>query len=125
MYLRDQVIRFVIIGGVATSVQYAILIVLVRFASSEPVVASTIGFAISAVLNYLANRRFTFRSRARHGDAVPRFVLVALVGLLINASILAVLHDAMGLHYLVAQVAATGATLMWNFWFNRIWTFAS
>ena len=109
--------------GLATALQYAILVVLVEGLQWPPVFASSIGFAVSALGNYLLNRRFTFRSQRRHLEAAPRFAVVAVIGFWINAAVVWLAFDAAGLHYLVAQVVATLATLGWTFVANRNWTF--
>jgi putative flippase GtrA len=114
---------FAVIGALATAIQYATLIVLVEAQLAGAVSASTAGFALSAVANYLLNRRFTFRSTRAHSEAFVRFAVVASVGLGMNASLVWLFHLIAGLHYLVAQVLATCSTLLWNYGANRIWTF--
>lgn len=121
----DQFVRFSLIGGVATALQYAILIALVETALADAVAASTIGFAISALVNYALNRSFTFRSSKSHAEALPKFGTVALLGLALNASLLWLFHVAAGLHYLPAQLLATGGTLSCTFTLNRSWTFSA
>lgn len=114
--------RFVLVGGVATAIQYALLVILVRGFGMAPTPASSIGFALSAAVNYLLNYRFTFRSNRPHGPAAARFAALAGAGLLINAAVMHVLVG-VGLHYLLAQVCATGVVLFWNFIGNSFWTF--
>jgi putative flippase GtrA len=114
--------RFVLVGGVATVVQYALLIALVRFVGADPVWASTAGFLVSAVVNYLGNYHYTFRSRRDHGGALLRFAILAGVGLLLNAALMRALVLA-GWHYLLAQIVVTALVLLWNFIGNSVWTF--
>ena len=123
MSVKTQFVKFALVGGLATAVHYAILVALVESLRWPPVAATSVGFAVSALGNYLLNRRFTFRSRRRHVEAAPRFAVVAVVGFWINAGVVWLAFDAAGLHYLVAQVVATLATLGWNFAGNRHWTF--
>jgi putative flippase GtrA len=120
----EQFIRFAIVGAIATAIQYAILIALVHGALAGPVVASSFGFAVGALANYALNRSFTFRSSQAHAEALPKFAIVALLGLAVNASLIWLFHIPVGLHYLLAQVLATGGTLLLNFTLNRIWTFS-
>jgi putative flippase GtrA len=120
-----EFVRFAIVGGIATAIQYALLILLVRMAAAGVIVASTIAYAASAVVNYSINRDFTFRSRRTHLDAFPKFVIVCVGGLLLNAALMLLFNEAIGLHYLLAQVLSTIATLFWNFALNRTWTFSS
>jgi putative flippase GtrA len=122
--LTGRLVRFGLVGGVATGLQYLLLIVLVREAGLWPTVASGVGFAISAVVNYLLNYHFTFRSRRPHGPALARFMTLAVVGLAINSVLMQVLLGA-GWYYLVAQLGATTVVFLWNFVGNSVWTFAA
>ena len=118
----SRFVRFAAVGGVATAIQYAILILLVRGFGVGPTAASSIGFVLSAIVNYLLNYRFTFQSNRPHGPAATKFGLLAATGLLINAAIMH-LMTAAGVNYLLAQVCATGVVLFWNFIGNTLWTF--
>lgn len=124
MRLFVQFSRFAVIGAIATGLQYLVLVLLVRSNLAGAVAASSIGFATSSLLNYLLNRRFTFRSAKRHAHALPRFLAVAGVGLCINGLLMWLLSYPIELHYLIAQMAATAGTLLWNYSMNRLWTFA-
>ena len=117
-----QFARFAMVGGIATLIQYAVLLALVQLAGLNPVWASAIGYALSAVLNYLMNYRYTFRSQAHHGRAALKFVTIAGLGLLLNSLVMAGLIRA-DAHYLAAQVVATAVVLLWNFFGARYWTF--
>ena len=116
--------RYIVVGGIATAIQYAILILLVRGLGMAPTPASSIGFVLSAGVNYLLNYRFTFRSNRPHGPAAAKFAALAGTGLLINAAIMHVMTGA-GAQYLIAQVCATGAVLFFGFIGNTIWTFGA
>ena len=120
----EQFMRFAMVGGIATAMQYVILVVLVHAGLAGAVAASSIGFAASSLANYALNRSFTFRSSKAHSDALPRFFVVAMLGLALNAGLMWLFNVLIGIHYLIAQVLATGGTLLWNFALNRIWTFS-
>jgi len=113
----------VAVGGFATLVQYAVLVACVELAGWPPFTSSALGFCLSAAANYALNYRFTFMSSARHRETTGRFLLVAACGLGINTGTMYVLGGVEGLHYLVAQVAATGLALAWNFSAHNLWTF--
>jgi putative flippase GtrA len=120
--LARQFLIFAAVGAVGTGVQYVVLIALVA-AGTNPVAASTVGFLISAVANYLVNYRLTFRSTLPHSSVAPRFAVIAASALLLNALLMWIQIHRFGLQYLVAQVVTTGLVLIWNFIFSRLWTF--
>jgi putative flippase GtrA len=73
----------------------------------------------------LINRRLAFSgTTARHQDALPRFLLVAVVGAVINGALVWTGSNLLGMHYLVAQALATILVLGITFQLNRSWTFA-
>lgn len=123
MKLGIQFLLFAVVGAAGTGGHYFVLILLVQLFHVTPVVASSIGFMVGAVINYALNYKITFRSNARHLVAVRRFFTVALVGAVINSAIVwGGIHFAM-MPYLIAQVIATAVVLIINFALNKIWTF--
>jgi len=123
MVLASQFGRFLLVGGFCTALQYLILAALVQAAGVDPVVASSIGYLLSALANYDLNYRLTFRSRVPYLGGMLRFALVMTTGLVLNGAVMALGTKALALHYLVAQVAATIVVLFWNFFAHRRWTF--
>ncbi|MGA8706164.1 MAG: GtrA family protein [Steroidobacteraceae bacterium] len=115
--------RFLLVGGLCTILQYALLILFVEEVHLSPTAASTIGYVASSLVNYLLNYSFTFKSTAEHRRSMPRFVVIALCGVALNAAVTFVGTAVLGLHYLLAQVIATCLTLGWNFVANLRWTF--
>lgn len=57
-----EILRFAIVGVLATLLQYAIYWILVGWL--VPTIAMTIGYAISFVFNFVASTRYTFRVEA-------------------------------------------------------------
>ncbi len=121
--MAPQFFRYAGAGAVGTAFHYAVLIALVQLANIGAVAASTAGAITGAIVNYALNHRFTFASRRTHGRALPRFALVALAGVVLNAIVVAAVLAAAGPHYLVAQVVATAAVLGAGYLANRLWTF--
>jgi putative flippase GtrA len=121
--MAPQFLRYAGAGVAGTAMQYAVLIVLVQLAGLGAVAASTLGAVAGALVNYRLNHQLTFASDKTHGHALPRFALVAVAGIALNAIVLAAMLAFVTPHYLVAQVAATGAVLVAGFLANRTWTF--
>ena len=112
---------FLLVGGFSTALHYAIMALLYNALGVRLVLASNIGFALSALVNYLLTARLTFRSAQSHRVTAPRFFLVAGTGLALNAMLLTVL--APRLHIAVAQILTTLGVLIWNYSINALWTF--
>lgn len=121
--MTPQFMRYALAGAVGTAFHYATLVGLVQFAKASAVLASTLGALVGALVNYVLNYRWTFASKRSHDKALPRFALVALAGIAINAVVMFALLQYVGVHYLVAQVIATAVVLFTNYHANRAWTF--
>jgi len=121
--VRRKLGRFLLVGGFCTLLQYILLTAMVEGFAWSATPASTIGYIVSASVNYLLNYCFTFESSARHARSLPRFGVITGFGLVLNGAVTYVGTTVFGAHYLVAQAAATCVTLLWNFFANLRWTF--
>ena len=106
-----------------TIVHYLVLLGLVSIFLSHPVTASILG-RWRGQWSITFSHHWFFRSKRKHSETLSKFVAVGGLGLVLNAAIMYVLVTIASIHYLLAQIAATGIVLLWNFFGNRFWTFA-
>ena len=118
-----QFIKYATAGAAGTVVQYALLLLLVEGAGMGSVLASTCGAVAGAFVNYTLNYRYTFRSSRPHAEAMVKYFTVTAGGIALNALVLAAATSLLGLHYVFAQLLATGVVLLAAFATNRAWTF--
>jgi putative flippase GtrA len=85
--------------------------------------ASTTGFVLGAFVNYALNHSFTFAERARPSRGFAALFRGRRRRTVAEASVMTGMLAVLPLHYLVAQVVATGVVLMTGFLVNRRWTF--
>lgn len=112
------------VGITATLSTYLVLILLVEVWQVSILLASIIGYIVGIIVNYLANYGFTFQSNRHHRILIPKFLVVMFVGLLINVAIMVIGIHWIGIHYVLAQLAAVVVVLGWSFSANRLWVFA-
>ncbi len=122
--LIAQIASFAWVGVLATGAHFATLALVVERGIAGPVVASTFGAVVGAVVSYVLNRAFTFESTRSHAGAVPRFMVVALVSFILNGALMDLLVHRLGVFYLLAQVITTAITMLWTFSGYRVWAFA-
>jgi putative flippase GtrA len=121
--LPRQFSAFVLVGLIATTFHYAVLIGLKELAHWPVVPATLAGYLLGGVISYGLNRRQTFDSDRPHAEAGWRFATVATVGFFITWGLMELLVEHWGAPYLPAQVVTTGLVLFWSFGANRFWTF--
>lgn len=115
--------RYAIVGGMGTATHYGVLIVAIEALGLPVQTAAIAGASVGALVNYVLNYHLTFQSRASHRKAVPRFAVVAALGI-VGSGFGVAAGAAWGLHYLFAQVVCTVLVLLVGFVVNRAWAFS-
>jgi putative flippase GtrA len=152
----ERFLKFVFVGVVGTVIDLGITNILMKFVfhvgkdNAGPAIlwASTIGFTIAVVNNFIWNRYWTYPDSRSHPIALQltQFFAVNIVGLLIRAAIVgllsvpfAVLIGQLPESFLkgfsisrdaeallggdMALLASIGVVMLWNFFVNRYWTY--
>ncbi|WP_220273453.1 GtrA family protein [Pontibacter diazotrophicus] len=87
-------------------------------------VANSLGFLVAGIINYYLNRIWTFYSNDPEiGWQFSKFLLVVLVGLLLNNFIVYLLTDRAKLNFYIAKFGAIVIVFFWNFSINYFYTF--
>lgn len=118
-----HLLLFAALGGIGTLAHYAVLISLVQSGLAGPVAGSTAGFLVGGLTNYQLSRRIVFRSSKPHQETMTKFFLIAGIGLVLNAALMALLTGPLGAPYLPAQILVTGLLVLWHYTGNALWTF--
>jgi putative flippase GtrA len=119
--LALQFLRYVAVGGVAFVVDFGLMVLLREQAGLHHLVAATISFLCGLVVNYLLALAWVFEHRT-HEDRVREFIwygVIGVVGVGLNAAIIAFFADGLGLHYTLAKLIASAVILMFNFGTRR------
>ena len=129
----NEVIKFVLTGGVCFLIEYAALIVLKEWLHLPVVAATPIAFLISVVFNYLLCVRWVF-SGAQEGSKKAQlgFAVTSVMGLFLNWAIMWALtalfgEDAVLLTifsmeikiYMLNKIIATILVMVWNYFTKR------
>jgi putative flippase GtrA len=120
-----QWVRHHVSALAATGVDYGVMIGGVELAGVRPVPATALGAFVGAVTNFALGRWFTYRA----GDAPVagqawRYGVVSATSLAWNASGEALLHDVLGLQYVLARVITSIVVgNAWNYPLQRRFVF--
>ena len=116
-------IRFVLVGGTNTVIDFVILFVLFNAIGLDKLVSNIISTSIAMVLSYFMNQRFTFKTEKQTPKQFIYFIVITLIGLwgiqsLIISTLSQYLEQIIGnenMRLLVGKVIATSASMLWNF----------
>ena len=95
MTLPRQLSVFALVGVVATTLHYAVLVGLVELAAWAPVPGALAGYLSGGIVSYYLNRRHTFVSDRPHEETTWRFALVAFVGFCLTYGFMGLFVDRM------------------------------
>lgn len=112
-------------GFLTVAGHYATTITLVEILHALPLAASVAGFCVGAAIKYVLNYFVAFRSVETHRAALAKFAVALAILFVLNALFFALLHQGLGLHYLVAQVLTTGLLIPPGYLLSRLWVFAA
>ena len=112
-----EAVRHAATSILATTVDYLTMIVLVSLAGMRPVPATAIAASAGAVTSFTFSRYFTYRAtHIAAGHQMWRFVLVSGSSLGLNTLGEYLLHDRVGLQYILARVITSLAVSGgWNY----------
>jgi putative flippase GtrA len=120
----SQFIKFCVVGGSGVILDYGFTILCKEKLKFNKYVSNSIGFIIAASSNYLLNRIWTFKSENQNiPSEYLSFILVAVVGLMINNAVLWLLHGKLKYNFYLSKLAAIGVATFWNFLANYTFTF--
>jgi putative flippase GtrA len=119
-----QFIRFSVVGASGTAIDFGLTYLLKEKLRLNPYVANSTGFLTAASSNYFFNRIWAFRNHnPQIGEQYTLFMMIAVIGLLINNATIYLLVKKWHLNFYLAKVAATVVVMVWNFGMNYIFTF--
>ncbi len=115
--LLEQMAKFSVVGIVAFLIDYGLMILLTEAFSIDYLISATISFAVSVVFNYVASMRYVFQRKknANRAKEFTLFVVLSVIGLLINDACMWVGTELTGIDYRITKIAATVVVSVWNF----------
>lgn len=116
-------IRFIIVGGVNTAIDFGILFLL-TFLGMDKIVANFFSTGVALIFSFFANKTFTFKEQS--GNAKKQFIyflVITLFGLWViqplviwgATSLMASFIPNEAINLFIAKLIATVASLIWNY----------
>ena len=116
-----QLIKFGIVGVVATVIDFGVLMLLTEMLHIDVLVSSAVAFSVSVIANYILSMLFVFKG-GKNGKVKEfiLFVVLSVGGLLINQFIMWLGTEILMLYYLWVKVFACIFVPIYNFVTRKI-----
>lgn len=120
--LIAQFAKFGVVGVIAFVIDYGLMVLLTELFNVNYLISATISFMVSVIFNYVASMRYVFT----HKEGLSRrrefviFIVLSVIGLLINDVLMWAGVDLFGISYLLVKIFATAVVMVWNFVTRKI-----
>ena len=112
-----QIMKFIIVGGIATIIDYIIFYILYEKFGINTVISNILSFTISTIYNFIASVKWVFDIDKKKG--VSRqfiiFITFSIIGLALNTGIVYLCVDIIKIYSLIGKIVATIIVMVFNF----------
>jgi len=126
----EELIRYIIVGGLTTGLNYAayvLLFLLLQGVPGDYQIANAIAFVIAVIFAYFANKKAVFHTETRDARDAAReagsFFLMRLLSYGMEAGLLELLVKGWGVHELIAKIPVGVLVVLLNYVFSKLFIF--
>jgi len=105
-------------------IYFLLLAVLVEQFNMRPLYATMLTFIVVFLYNYVVGYFWIFYSRKKHHFIFLKFLITAVLAFHLNAGIIYLCVDVLGIWYIWAQAIATLIVPPFNFVMDNYWSFS-
>ncbi len=112
-----QIFKFVIVGGIATIIDWIIYYIVYNFLHVNPLIANIISFSISVIYNYTASVKWVFDVNKEKNKIrmLAEFLIFSIIGLLLTELLLWIGIDKLNMNAMLVKIVATAIVMVFNF----------
>lgn len=112
-----QIFKFVIVGGIATIIDWVVYYVLYNYAHLDPLIANILSFSVSVIYNYIASVKWVFDVKKDKNKVrmLVEFLIFSIIGLVITEILLWLGINKLGMNAMLVKIIATAIVMVFNF----------
>jgi putative flippase GtrA len=118
-----EFLRFGLVGAAASITHVIVALLLIERAALPLLWANALAFSVAVFVSYFGNHAWTFGRTGYHRKHFPRFLAVALGGLLLNQSIVFLTVEIAGIPYLYGILLVVLIVPGLSFRLSKCWAF--
>ena len=120
--LLVQIFRFIIVGGIATLIDWLVYYILFNYFNINPLLANVFSFSISVIYNYIASVKWVFNVDKDKSKNIMfiEFIVLSIIGLLLTEIFLYLFINLLTIDEMVSKIIATAIVMVFNFVTRKI-----
>ena len=117
-----QIMKFALVGGVATVIDWVIYYCLYNLLKINPLIANIGAFSVSVIYNYIASVKWVFdvNNKKSKKQMFTEFIIFSIIGLLLTEGIIYLGTDLLKIDAMIIKIIATGIVMVFNFITRKI-----
>jgi putative flippase GtrA len=117
----SEFIKFCFVGLTNTVVSFLVYFILLKF-DLNYLFSSTVGYVAGILNGYILSSKYVFK-KSQDIKSVIKFFIVYGSSLLLNLFLLYIMVEKFSISKLIAQFVAIIINTIYNYLFNKLWTF--
>lgn len=120
--LVEQIMKFGVVGFLCFFIDYFVLFAATEILGINYLISSGISFSVSVIINYILSTKFVFQTKqdTNKMKEFMVFVILSLIGLLINQIIMWITVEKVSIYYMLGKIIATAIVMVYNFITRKI-----
>ena len=115
--LLIQIFKFIIVGGIATIIDWIIYYACYNYFKINPLISNIISFSISVIYNHIASVKWVFdvkkdKSKKR---MFIEFMIFSIIGLVLTELLLLIFINKLEINKMISKIIATIIVMIFNF----------
>ena len=112
-----QIIKFLIVGGTATIIDWITYYILYNYVNIPPLIANILSFSTSVIYNYYASVQWVFdvNKNKSQKKMFTEFMILSIVGLLIAELLLWIFINLLRMDAMISKIISTVIVMIFNF----------
>lgn len=121
--IDQRLLKFGMVGITGMAVDFTVTWLCKEKFKLNKFLSNSFGFSLAVISNFLLNRYWTFVSNQALPFQFVKFILVSLIGLLINNLLLFLLLKYSKSNFYFLKLLVIGIVFFWNYFANFLFTF--
>ena len=115
--LLIQIINFLIVGGIATIIDWLLYFILYNYVKLTPLLANIISYSIATFYSYIVSVKFVFnvnKDNSKKKNFII-FVTLSIIGLLLSEGLIYLMVNVLNIHKMLSKIISTAIVMVFNF----------
>ena len=121
-----QFIKYFFASGIALFADVAVLYILTEYVHLYYLISATISFMVGIAITYICSKLYIFTKTSIKNRTAEFtvFLIIGIIGLILNNIFLYIFTEYLGLYYMLSKCLVIAITYLWNYFARKKFIFS-